>query len=215
MEQNDAPDPVPIRPEATRPVRRVTPKVRFEVFKRDDFTCQYCGRKTPEVVLEIDHIVPVSAGGDNDPLNLTTSCWECNRGKGAELLDETAPVTDSHTQTILMLERERQLAEYNAVLDRVRAREDQDIAELDVFWVCQWEGSLTNAEVPYQANLRRWLRMFPKAAIKDAMELAIRYNPDRPARAAKYLAGILRNWREGRDGSGAPVHRTFPEGDDL
>jgi 5-methylcytosine-specific restriction endonuclease McrA len=41
----------------------VTPKVRFEVFKRDNFTCRYCGRKTPEVVLEVDHVVPVAEDG--------------------------------------------------------------------------------------------------------------------------------------------------------
>jgi 5-methylcytosine-specific restriction endonuclease McrA len=36
----------------------VSVRTRFEVFKRDDFTCQYCGRKSPDVVLEADHIVP-------------------------------------------------------------------------------------------------------------------------------------------------------------
>ena len=41
-------------------------KIRFEVFKRDNFTCQYCGRKAPEIVLNVDHIEPVSKGGTND-----------------------------------------------------------------------------------------------------------------------------------------------------
>lgn len=56
-------------------------KLRFEVFKRDDFTCQYCGKKAPDVVLEIDHIKPVSKGGKNELLNIVTACFECNRGK--------------------------------------------------------------------------------------------------------------------------------------
>jgi 5-methylcytosine-specific restriction endonuclease McrA len=38
-------------------------KLRFEVFKRDSFTCQYCGKTPPLVVLEVDHIHPVSKGG--------------------------------------------------------------------------------------------------------------------------------------------------------
>lgn len=59
----------------------VSQKTRFDVFKRDDFTCQYCGRKSPEVILEVDHIVPVSRGGRDNFENLTTSCRECNRGK--------------------------------------------------------------------------------------------------------------------------------------
>ncbi|MEN6290684.1 MAG: HNH endonuclease [Methanobacterium sp.] len=56
-------------------------KIRFRILHRDNFTCQYCGRRAPEVVLEVDHIVPLSKGGKDDDENLTTSCRECNRGK--------------------------------------------------------------------------------------------------------------------------------------
>lgn len=63
-------------------------KTRFEVFKRDSFTCQYCGAKAPEVLLEVDHVQPVVAGGDNDLLNLVTSCVNCNSGKGPRLLSD-------------------------------------------------------------------------------------------------------------------------------
>lgn len=56
-------------------------KIRFEVFKRDKFTCAYCGRKAPDVILEVDHIIPVAKGGDNNITNLITSCIDCNRGK--------------------------------------------------------------------------------------------------------------------------------------
>lgn len=56
-------------------------KIRFEVFKRDQFTCQYCGKKAPDVILHVDHIQPVSKGGTNDLLNLITSCQDCNLGK--------------------------------------------------------------------------------------------------------------------------------------
>lgn len=48
----------------------ITKKLRFEVFKRDAFTCQYCGRMVPDVILEVDHINPVANGGDNDIMNL-------------------------------------------------------------------------------------------------------------------------------------------------
>ena len=61
--------------------KNLSKSVRFEVFKRDSFTCQYCGKSAPDVVLEVDHIIPVSKGGDNDISNLITSCFECNRGK--------------------------------------------------------------------------------------------------------------------------------------
>ncbi len=61
-------------------------KLRFEVFKRDGFTCQYCGRSAPDVILEVDHIKSVKNGGDNDIMNLITSCFDCNRGKGKRKL---------------------------------------------------------------------------------------------------------------------------------
>lgn len=59
----------------------VSKKLRFEVFKRDSFTCQYCGAKAPDVILEVDHIKPVAKEGSSDILNLITACQACNAGK--------------------------------------------------------------------------------------------------------------------------------------
>ena len=62
-------------------------KTRFAVLKRDNFTCQYCGRKAPEVILEVDHIYPKSKGGKNEIDNYKTSCRDCNIGKGVSILE--------------------------------------------------------------------------------------------------------------------------------
>lgn len=76
----------------------ISVRMRFEVFKRDRFTCSYCGRTPPEVLLEADHIIPKAAGGSDDLANLTTACATCNRGKAARLLEEgTAPVVGRAT----------------------------------------------------------------------------------------------------------------------
>lgn len=72
--------------------KSISKKLRFEVFKRDNFTCQYCGRMAPAVVLEIDHINPVKNGGDNNIMNLITSCFDCNRGKGKRTLTENEEI---------------------------------------------------------------------------------------------------------------------------
>jgi len=61
-------------------------KDRFLIFKRDNFTCQYCGRKVPDVILQIDHIHPKSKGGKNLLDNYATACRECNIGKSDMLL---------------------------------------------------------------------------------------------------------------------------------
>lgn len=66
----------------------VTPKIRFEVLKRDNFTCQYCGAHGEGVVLEVDHIIPISKGGTSDIGNLITACFDCNRGKGSDLVTD-------------------------------------------------------------------------------------------------------------------------------
>jgi len=59
----------------------LSPKIRYDVLRRDGFACQYCGRTGEDAVLEIDHIIPVSKGGTNDIGNLQTACRDCNRGK--------------------------------------------------------------------------------------------------------------------------------------
>lgn len=47
----------------------------------------------PTVVLEVDHVTPISAGGTNDVLNLVTACFDCNRGKGKKRIDDVSATT--------------------------------------------------------------------------------------------------------------------------
>ena len=61
-------------------------KIKSEVFKRDDYTCKYCGSRGGE--LECDHIHPVSKGGSNDLDNLATACKPCNRSKRDKTVEE-------------------------------------------------------------------------------------------------------------------------------
>lgn len=71
----------------------ISKKIRFEVFKRDQFKCQYCGKSAPEVTLHVDHIVPVSKGGGNEILNLVSACADCNLGKSdRRLSDDSAAI---------------------------------------------------------------------------------------------------------------------------
>lgn len=60
---------------------------RFEILERDGFKCRYCGKKTSETELEVDHIRPRSKGGSDAPSNLTTTCRDCNRGKGDRIIE--------------------------------------------------------------------------------------------------------------------------------
>lgn len=93
-----------------KPKRKPIPKkLRFEIFKRDSFTCQYCGRMAPEVILEVDHILPVSKGGKNDIFNLVTSCCDCNRGKSNIIISDKAEIMLQKEQLKKMNEQKKQV----------------------------------------------------------------------------------------------------------
>ena len=89
--------------------KAIPKKTRFEVLKRDKFTCQYCGAKAPDVVLHIDHIKPVAHDGDNDIMNLVTACEECNLGKGARELSDDSAVVIKRNQAEALAERREQI----------------------------------------------------------------------------------------------------------
>jgi 5-methylcytosine-specific restriction endonuclease McrA len=61
-----------------RPIVQLT---RVEVFRRDNYTCQYCGSRSNE--LTIDHVVPRRANGPHIWTNVVTACMKCNHLKGA------------------------------------------------------------------------------------------------------------------------------------
>lgn len=66
----------------------MTKKLRELIKKRDNFTCCNCGNSTyvePNLLLEIDHIIPVAKGGRTTEDNLQTLCWKCNRAKGDKI----------------------------------------------------------------------------------------------------------------------------------
>ncbi len=67
----------------------MTSKLRELIKERDDYTCKLCSISTHterNLLLEIDHIIPLSKGGFTNESNLQTLCWRCNRSKGAKIL---------------------------------------------------------------------------------------------------------------------------------
>lgn len=67
----------------------VTKRLRYEILRRDNNTCRYCGGSAPDVKMTVDHVTPVSLGGSDDPSNLVAACSDCNAGKSA-----TPPTAD-------------------------------------------------------------------------------------------------------------------------
>ncbi len=56
---------------------------RLRVFDRDGYKCRYCGKQLTRFTATLDHLHPVSEGGDNSFDNLTTACLHCNSRRGA------------------------------------------------------------------------------------------------------------------------------------
>lgn len=69
-----------------RPRQRVK-LTRHELFRRDNYTCQYCGKRIPNPT--IDHVIPRRLGGQHIWTNVVTACSACNHAKGGKLLEES------------------------------------------------------------------------------------------------------------------------------
>jgi len=59
----------------------VSKRLRYEILRRDNHACRYCGAAAPDVKVTIDHVLPVALGGTDTPDNLVTACADCNSGK--------------------------------------------------------------------------------------------------------------------------------------
>lgn len=75
-------------------------RLRFEILKRDNYSCRYCGAKAPDVTLTVDHVIPTTLGGGDEPNNLVTACQPCNSGK-ASVSPESGLVEDVDAAALL------------------------------------------------------------------------------------------------------------------
>ena len=96
----------------------VSKRTRFEVLRRDDYTCRYC--RSAENPLTIDHVVPTSLGGTDDPANLVTACRDCNAGKSSASPDAAlvANVADDAVRWSAAMKKASDNAESNRQRER-------------------------------------------------------------------------------------------------
>lgn len=144
--------------------------IRFEVFKRDSFRCQYCGAEAPKVLLHIDHIKPVVDGGTNDLTNLITSCAACNLGKRDVPLDDHAAVNKSRAQLDELQERREQLELMMQWREGLRDLDQETADRVATYWNEHTPGRSVSDHG--KQKIKKWLREFSASEICAAMDAA-------------------------------------------
>ncbi|MCR4411673.1 MAG: HNH endonuclease [Thermoguttaceae bacterium] len=160
------------------------------MFKRDSFTCQYCGRKAPDVLLEVDHIDPVAKGGAHDILNLITSCKDCNAGKLDRKLNDTTVLDKRHQQLKELQERKEQIEMMFEWQKNLAKLDDHVIEQLSDYWSERVPGFSLNENG--KKALRKLKRRFEvqeiMAAMKTAAETYVRTENGKPTQDSVELA---------------------------
>jgi hypothetical protein len=110
----------------------------------------YCGAVPPDVLLHVDHVVPVCEGGGNEPENLVTACQECNSGKGGIPIDVASEkITELQKRAIEAEEQAQELRRLQNARKRAHAKILKEIE--DRF---EQEFGLRFLE-PFRASLRK------------------------------------------------------------
>lgn len=178
----------------------VTKRLRFEILRRDEHACQYCGAKAPDVTLQIDHVVPVALGGDDKPTNLVTACKDCNGGKSSIPPDSPLVQGLSDRAAAYALGMVDKMTRFRASVETA----DEYIERFDDAW-STWNLVGTDSKVPlpadYELSLLRWSQMgVPFRVIEMAIPKAMA-KPGLRGDAAvfQYLAGIVWNMVNAHD----------------
>lgn len=136
----------------------VTKRTRYEVLRRDGHRCRYCGASADDQPLTIDHVVPVSLGGSDDPSNLVAACRDCNAGKASSNPDAeaVAQVADDAIRWAAAMEKAAE--NYSAE----RRRVDEDAARFESSW-SQWK--VGTSAVPLDSGWRSSLHAMRAAGL--------------------------------------------------
>lgn len=157
----------------------VSKRLRFEILRRDNHACRYCGRSAPEVKLTIDHVVPETLGGSDDPSNLVAACADCNAGKSSVPAD--APLVADIQADAVRWSRAMQMASDVIQRDRdQRAVWHEWFEDLWAEWRCGIDGAFEDRPLlPRPNDWKRTIDQFVAAGltardIREAVESAMR-----------------------------------------
>jgi hypothetical protein len=168
----------------------VSKRLRFEILRRDNHTCRYCGATTPGVRLVVDHVVPETLGGRSEPENLVTACEACNNGKSSVPPDATTVANVSQDA----IRWARALAQARAIR---RLRIEEREAYVNYFNALWAEWTRGGQSVPLDDDWRASLARFFEYEVepedlKHAVETAMASTVP-VGRTFRYFCGVV--WR--------------------
>lgn len=155
----------------------VSKRLRFEVLRRDNHTCRYCGRGAPEAKLTIDHVIPEALGGQDVAENLVTACEDCNSGK-TSIAPGSPLIEDVRQDALRWAAALREAARLRRVeRENLRKVGDHFVAEIwGRFYFGDDEESGQTAPVPAdwrEAIERFWSAGLPWEDMESAVRLAM------------------------------------------
>ena len=171
----------------------ISKRLRYEVLRRDGYTCRYCGAKPPEVKLVPDHVVPKALGGsDTDPANFVAACEACNSGKTSSSPD--APLVADVAEDALKWATAMKRAQAAMAAD-IKARE-ADRAQFQEWWD-SWgydegaERHLVPKDPAWWVTVDQFIAAgLPLPVLKDCIELAMTRRKIQNENKFKYMCGI-------------------------
>lgn len=169
-------------PETTR--KPISKRLRFEILRRDNHACRYCGATAPDIKLTVDHVTPVALGGTDEASNLVTACAPCNAGKSASAPDASlvAEVKVDALRHAAVMQ-----SAYAVIVERISLRSDYVDAFLEA-WTIQ-----KAFPADFENSLDRWHSMgVPVELIVDAAQKADRCTRRMSTQDRfKYFCGIV------------------------
>lgn len=168
----------------------ISKRKRFELFDRDKFTCQYCGKQPPMVRLVIDHRIPIKEGGHNEDDNLITSCEECNQGKGAKVIG--IGNTPTHQDALLAQERLEAIQASKLATKAAKAREALRQTMLGYYARLTGEESIDRAVL---TSLCKLVYEFDFDTVAAWMDMAYTVVGSRRGKFIAYVCACARNTR--------------------
>lgn len=177
----------------------VSKRLRYEILRRDEYTCRYCGASAPATPLRVDHVVPVALGGSDTPDNLVTSCEPCNSGKSSATVDASV-VADVADDALRWAEALKRAAQVLAEQDVPKLSYRQTFLTAWKSWQMRQPAVRRPLDLPadWKGSIDRFRAAgLPEESWNEIVEIAMTSPNVLPLNVFRYCCGIA--WRRVSD----------------